>query len=378
MINNMAYFGVALITVMFIIFMMNRKNKSIQELAPSILITTGIFFTFVGIAIGLFHFNADNVDVSLPTLLNGIKTAFWASASGIFFALVIKLLDIFDLTQHNESTQIEGMSIDDIVIYQAKQTEVLVEILRSIKSMHSSIAAQDESSLVSQITLLRNESNKQSDALRQEFHDFATTMAENNSKAFIEALKDVIKDFNDKISEQFGDNFKQLNQAVEKTVIWQENYKNQMTQSIETMTLISSMLEAQAHDYSVVVSNSAEFETHVSAMAHSLEEITFQREHLQSLIQSLVNFLESASDSLPLIGQKVDDMTERLVKGMNEATEEVQKQVTLLDHELEIALKRSLEGLGQQLASLSNKFVQDYTPLTDKLREVVALASKQR
>jgi hypothetical protein len=71
-------------------------------------------------------------------------------------------------------------------------------------------------------------------------------------------------------------------------------------------------------------------------------------------------------------------MTERLVKGMNEATEEVQKQVTILDNELEIALKRSLEGLGQQLASLSNKFVQDYTPLTDKLREVVALASKQR
>jgi hypothetical protein len=377
-IDNMAYFGVGLILVMFIIFVMNRKNKSIQELAPSILITTGIFFTFVGIAIGLFHFDVDNVDSSLPTLLNGIKTAFWASASGVLFALIIKLLDIFDLTQHKESTQIEGMSIDDIVTYQVKQTEVLVEILRSIKSMHMSIAAQDESSLVSQITLFRNESNQQSIALRQEFRDFATTMAENNSKAFIEALNDVIKDFNDKISEQFGDNFKQLNQAVEKTVIWQENYRNQMAQSIETMTLIAAMLESQAHDYSVVVSNSAEFEGHVSSMARSLEEITFQREQLQSLIQSLVNFLESASDSLPLIGQKVDDMTERLVKGMNEATEEVQKQVTLLDHELEIALKRSLESLGQQLASLSNKFVQDYTPLTDKLREVVALASKQR
>ncbi len=126
MINNMAYFGVGLITLMFIIFAFNRKNKSIQELAPSILITTGIFFTFVGIAIGLFHFDADNVDNSLPALLNGIKTAFWASATGVFFALVIKILDIFDLTQHTESTQIEGMSIDDIVTYQAKQTEVLV------------------------------------------------------------------------------------------------------------------------------------------------------------------------------------------------------------------------------------------------------------
>lgn len=378
MIHYMAYFGVGLITVMFLVFLVNRKNKPIQELAPSILITTGIFFTFIGIAIGLVHFDADNVDTSLPSLLNGIKTAFWASATGVFFALILKLLDIFNLTHDTESAQIEGMSIDDIVSYQAKQTEVLVEILRSIKSMHTSIAAQDESSLAGQITLLRNDSNRQSDALRQEFRDFAVSMAENNSKAFIEALKDVIKDFNEKISEQFGDNFKQLNQAVEKTVIWQENYRNQMTQSIETMTLMTAMLESQAHDYSVVVSNSAEFEKHVSAMEVSLKEITAQREHLQNLVQSLVGFLESASESLPLLGQKVDDMTERLVKGMNEATEEVQKQVTILDSELEIALKKSLEGLGQQLASLSNKFVQDYTPLTDKLREVVALASKQR
>ena len=39
-------------------------------------------------------------------------------------------------------------------------------------------------------------------------------MADGNSKALISALQDVIRDFNVKISEQFGDNFKQLNVAV--------------------------------------------------------------------------------------------------------------------------------------------------------------------
>lgn len=51
-------------------------------------------------------------------------------------------------------------------------------------------------------------------------------MAENNSKAFIQALEEVIKDFNNKITEQFGDNFKQLNLAVGALLTWQENYKN--------------------------------------------------------------------------------------------------------------------------------------------------------
>ena len=34
------------------------------------------------------------------------------------------------------------------------------------------------------------------------------------SEAIIEELKSVIREFNEKISEQFGDNFKQLNLAV--------------------------------------------------------------------------------------------------------------------------------------------------------------------
>ena len=38
----------------------------------------------------------------------------------------------------------------------------------------------------------------------------------------IEALKEVIRDFNKNLNEQFGENFKQLNEAVERTVVWQE------------------------------------------------------------------------------------------------------------------------------------------------------------
>ena len=44
-------------------------------------------------------------------------------------------------------------------------------------------------------------------------------------------MKGVIREFNEKISEQFGDNFKQLNEAVGRLLEWQENYRTQIEQT---------------------------------------------------------------------------------------------------------------------------------------------------
>ena len=47
-----------------------------------------------------------------------------------------------------------------------------------------------------------------------------------------------------------------------------------------------------------------------------------------------------------------------------------------LDNELGQELNKALESLGSQLTSLSQHFVNDYKPLTDKLREVVQMANR--
>jgi hypothetical protein len=46
-------------------------------------------------------------------------------------------------------------------------------------------------------------------------------------------------------------------------------------------------------------------------------------------------------------------------------------QITALDTALQKELTKALESLGSQLTSLSKKFVEDYTPLTAKLHEVL-------
>src|ERR1700716_1331437 len=64
-----------------------RRNTA---LGPTFLTTLGIFFCFIGIAWGLLNFDASDVRYSIPRLLEGIRTSFWASVAGIFWALTIK------------------------------------------------------------------------------------------------------------------------------------------------------------------------------------------------------------------------------------------------------------------------------------------------
>lgn len=415
--------GILAIVIEFLYFIKN-ENQSVKQSAPSVLITTGILFTFIGISLGLWHFNADDIDNSLPALLSGIKTAFFASAVGVFTALIMKFKDL-SAPKENATETKQGQTIDDLVANQTKQQTILETISETMKDIHKSLAGDEDSSLVAQTKLLRVDNNEKMDALRKDFKEFATTMAENNSKAFIKALEDVIKDFNQKITEQFGDNFKQLNEAVGKTVEWQENYKNQMSQSIEILTQITTLLQKEADSYDKVVQNSTEFTKTANDMKDIITTINTQKSQMETIIKSLSEMVATVSVELPKIGaqttemiEKVassssqmintmetsnttlsslvdnhikhietnnenimrnisknnDELTEKLNDSLRHTTGEIEKQVALLDKELERSLKNSLETLGQQLASLSNKFVSDYTPLTEQLKQIVEIS----
>jgi ribosomal 50S subunit-associated protein YjgA (DUF615 family) len=49
----------------------------------------------------------------------------------------------------------------------------------------------------------------------------------------------------------------------------------------------------------------------------------------------------------------------------------------LLDASMEKELTQALQTFGYQLTALSEKFVNDYMPLTDRLREILTLAEKE-
>lgn len=155
--NSITIAIVAMILVLFIKSVIPNSKRNFKNEIVSL----GVLGTFIGIAIGLFHFDVTHLKESMPLLLEGLKTAFITSGIGIFFSIIIS-------------------------IYKPKK-EAKNQILG--------------------------------------------------------ALELVVKDFNNNLTEQFGDNFKQLNESVKNMIIWQENYKTQIQHQEQSLNSILTELK---------------------------------------------------------------------------------------------------------------------------------------
>lgn len=149
-----------IIVIMILVLFVKSIRKTSTRNFKNEIVSLGVLGTFLGIAIGLFHFDVTHLKESMPLLLEGLKTAFITSGVGIFFSIIIS-------------------------IYKPKK-EAKNEILG--------------------------------------------------------ALELVVRDFNNNLTEQFGDNFKQLNESVKNMIIWQENYKNQIEHQEKSLNNILTEL----------------------------------------------------------------------------------------------------------------------------------------
>ena len=412
------------ITVFFIVvigaatlfFLVFRYDRFAVQHGPEILTTLGIFGCFSGIALALLNFEATKITESVPLLLDGVKTAFWASVLGVGGALLIKARQVFG---KNTFPSAEG----------EPKSASLEDVVHSLNALRKSISADNDSSLMSQLKLLRSEQNDASKALRASLDDFAHKVSELGSRALIEALEQVIRDFNTQLNEQFGENFKQLNAAVEKLVIWQQQYKEELDKLGQVQAQAADDLKKSSDAFTVAADRSEAYTTSAVKLTELLQSFAAQYELMRTSQESLAGVLGEMKAVEPGFSEKLKDLTMAFKTGTDTMTEEVQTQIksltsqmqTLtnefststknqidgfgellkesipklqqgvnaeitatnkqlaenfktLDQNLEKELEKALITMGQQLASLSEKFVRDYTPLTDRLREIVNIS----
>lgn len=390
------------LTVYFAVY---RFNRFAVQHGPEVLTTVGIFGCFLGIAVALLKFDASHVSASVPELLEGVKTAFWASVSGVFGSLVIRCRHHF---QKAPIQQGDG----------APKSANLDDVVGALQALHKGLAGNEDGSLLSQLKLMRGDQSDQLQALRVAFDSFAEKMAVDNSKALIEALREVIRDFNAKISEQFGENFKHLNSAVEKLVIWQQQYKEELDLLQGVQRSSAEDLRKSAAGLSVLAERAEAYTETAAALETLLHGLSQQYKLIEGSQQSLATVLVEMKHVAPQFAAKLDELadsmklgvarvqgdvseivrnfgsltqsssselkqllTDTIKKSQKDVSEELIKSldtirqgVITLDKGLNEELNKSLETLGRQLASLSEKFVADYSPLTDRLRDVVRMA----
>ncbi|MBX2809703.1 MAG: hypothetical protein KTR20_13845 [Cellvibrionaceae bacterium] len=76
------------------------NNNALRNAAPSLCLSVGLLFTFIGIGLSLRAINpAQGVD-AIMALMNGLKTAFWSSVMGLSCSIVLK-----SILLHRQPTQ---------------------------------------------------------------------------------------------------------------------------------------------------------------------------------------------------------------------------------------------------------------------------------
>lgn len=397
---------IAVITALTFFFHFYRYSIRTAEVAPNILTSIGIFGTFLGVALGLWHFDTADIHGSVPKLMDGLKTAFWSSIVGLLGALTLKIRGAVAQTARREVQQTRVATIDDLDA--------------SLKHLADVMNPAADSSLPQQLGRQHLQTLDRMNDIISSLETYQERQAEANAKALVHAIEMVMREFNTKINEQYGDNFKRLNESVIAMLEWQQNYKEQLGTLIGEQERTASAMSEAGEAFEYMVKHANAFNGISESLQDLLNGLEAQRQNLQSQLGSLADLVNHAADGLPKLEERVVGLTqgmsdalqmqqrwavEELTK-MQRNTEQqlqqmqassnqrlqeqqqqslaqlqrlgerVERQVTVLDESMETELNKALKSFGMQLTALSEKFVSDYSPLTEKLQRLVAMAER--
>jgi len=97
--------GISVLIILLFLFSLGKKNKRNYK---NEIVSLGVLGTFIGIALGLYHFDVTDIKSSMPYLLDGLKTAFITSGVGIFFSII---LSIYKPYKSNKTEAIEALEL---------------------------------------------------------------------------------------------------------------------------------------------------------------------------------------------------------------------------------------------------------------------------
>lgn len=346
----------------------DHKNihSKFREYAPTLMGALGILGTFIGIIIGLLNFNTESIDTSIPVLLGGLKTAFITSIVGMFFAILFNGLDAFFFA--NKRSILETANPETVTPEHIHQE--LKQQNQHLEKLISGMIGSEDGSLVAQIKLLRGEVNDASrtqtlnytsfsNKLWEQLKQFSDLMAKGATEQIIDALRQVILDFNSNLTEQFGENFKALDSSVKKLVDWQQNYKNQVDQMGEQyQQSVESLVETRTA-VAGIWEECKEIPLAMSELRNVLQVNQHQINELSLHLETFATIRDKATNILPEIQSKMNEVGELLKLGatnVSASLEQTSQQILDNADSMRVVLDEGTEGFRQSVAQTQQAF----------------------
>jgi gas vesicle protein len=328
----------------------------------TILTSLGIAGTFVGILLGLQDFNFNEIQQGITVLLNGLKTAFYTSVTGLGCAIVFQTVaaplarkygarKAADTYGDNLQPSDFFDAIQELNQHQQTSSEALEKVSKVL-------GGDGDSSLLTQLKLSRQDFSEFRKELKNDMENFAEMLSKSATETIIAALKDVISDFNNNLTEQFGENFKRLNDAVFKLVEWQDNYKQQLEQM------------QSRFDQSIQASERIADAT--TKVAEEVKSIPEAMDDLSELMEGLNHQIEDLDQHLAAFVQMRDEAVK--------AVPEIQEHVKTLVTEIASASQQSADlsaGAIQEARNLIDKFGETNTSLVEGFKDAAEKGAKE-
>ncbi|PSV13471.1 coiled-coil domain-containing protein [Photobacterium leiognathi] len=312
----------------------------------NLLTSLGILGTFAGIVVGLMEFNPTDIDGSIESLLAGLKTAFLTSLVGMASSIIYKA--ILGTIPQRDKEVVKNVGPEEIFSVMSAQLNASHELLSAIKG-------DEDSSLTSQIKNLRTDINDGQKSLSrymertadnrdqfqkmlwQKMDEFGDLLSKSATEQVINALKEVIIEFNDKLTEQFGENFKRLDESVKKLVDWQENYKNQ--------------LEDMATKYQLGVDA-------ISLTEKSVASINERTESIPATMEKLHQVMELGHGQVTELEHRLEafkDLRDKAVEAMPQIREQMDNTMSVIGESVKAA-STHYESMLQESQNIIDNF----------------------
>lgn len=283
-----------------------KVNQNVLDLIPSMFTTIGILGTFGGIAHGLLKFDTSNIEGSIPNLLDGLKTAFYASIAGIALSIIFSKVIAF-IKYKNENGVL------------SEETQAINNIIEQIKELRSDFASIDENgNNIKPGNVFRDiykESQKQSTSLQTFSSDLALTISAGFEQILNNPTEGVVAEL------------KLLKAEIESLGNKLKDPATDMTQNIvkELQESMGKMIE--------------EFKTSMSG-------------DTKNEMERLAGLLGQAGGSLTDFPAKLQSMTDNLnenFKGLQVVVQQISKQTLSQSEESTNQMRRQVEDMSEIL-----------------------------
>ncbi|WP_227546470.1 hypothetical protein [Moraxella catarrhalis] len=296
-----------------------------------------------------------------------MKTAFITSVTGLLLSIILKIWSSIhqDKSENLDLDQVDASNILKFIEHHLteqtntqKKTAVIHEELLQALTTHHEYVKQNNQQFAS--------------TLWDELEKTAQILTKSATEEVILALNQLIKDFNHQLTEQFGENFKQLNHTVFGLIKWQENYKQQLEQMQVQYQNHTNAVAATQQAIDNIHDNLSHIAHHAQSIPDSMERLAVAIELSHTQIDTLYDHLAAFADmkdkavaALPSLSEQIDTM----LQGMDDASQKLTEQFHQIHQSIKAQpsiMQSTTQELKNTLERLVGQLEIDIKNITEK------------